>query len=406
MRHFNFTAIVLAIALTAALPVAAQVTLAGVGTPGLVEMSYLPTAAYPTGASPVPPLGGYPNASLLPPIVAGGLAGGMACDQRNAWVYTTNGQQMAIDIDPNFLPFGLTPAPPVAGFLPVPLPAGLGPITGLGFDDAAQILWACDGAQFFGLNPLPPYNLIVPALPIPLTGAPASGLGYDPCDGTLWACDTQGGIYHFDLAGAPIGAQPVSIVPTPIILGGLTVATHNGAGAIPAPGCSTQIPGYHVMVQDGMQVYDAFGAAPPLPFGPFGLPYGLASSADYQITNCASPFPTCPSSGSTPFAGMGQPLISSGFNTLHLTGATPSTPAILLVDFCPQLPCWLGLMMNPFTWSALPTFTDGFGDAQFGFFAGGFPKGFQFSFQWAVQDPLAPLGYCFSNLSTQTVGAP
>jgi hypothetical protein len=407
MRLLIALSIVLTLSFAASLP--AQVTFAGTNFGGVVDMSHLPTAAYPTGstAGPAATYPGLPVASLLPPI-AGAFLGGMACDQRNAWIYTSNGFDMAIDENPNFLGFG--PNPPSPTLVPQPLPAtsATGAITGLAFDDAAGILWACNQNQFWGLNPLPPFNLTTPLLPIPSAGIPISGLGYDPCDGTLWACDVQGGIYHFSTGGAPIGLQPVNIVPTSNVLGGLTVATHNGAGAIPSPACSTQIPGAHILVQDGLFVHDAVGAAPSMPLSTGGLPYGLAYSSDHQFLRClpaGTPGVVC-SSGLAPVAGMRQPLISTGFNAIQLRNAPPATPAILLVDICPQLPCWFGLMMNPFSWTMLPTATDGFGRAQFGFFAGGFPKGFQFSFQWAVQDPFAPLGYCFSNVSTQTVGAP
>ena len=66
-----FLVVIFFIALAAT--ASAQVTFAGLGSPGLVEMSYLPTAAYPNGDSPVPPLGGFPNASLLLLIVVGGF---------------------------------------------------------------------------------------------------------------------------------------------------------------------------------------------------------------------------------------------------------------------------------------------------------------------------------------------
>ncbi|MEZ6197139.1 MAG: hypothetical protein R3F20_15635 [Planctomycetota bacterium] len=408
MRHSIFLTLALGLALTVS--ASAQVTFAGLGpAPGLTDMSYLPTAAYPTGASPlgVPLL---PNASLLPPIgITGVIEGGMASNQRNAWIYTTSGTVMAVDTDPNFLAFGPTAAPP-AGTFPIPLPATVGPLTGLGFDDAANILWACDGAVFLGLNPLPPFNVIVPPLPMPLTGAPATGLDYDPCDGTLWACDFQGGIFHFTTLGAPIGLQPVNIVPTPVGLGGLAVATHNGAGAIAPPTCSTQIPGYHVTVSDGIMLHDALGAAPPMPLSGTGFAYGLAYSSDHQFLRCtpASTGGVVCTGGFFPLAGIREPLITGPglFNAVQLKNAPPSTPAILILDLCPQLPCWNGLMMNPFTWTTLSTVTNAAGEASFGFFAGGFPKGFQFSFQWAILDPPAPLGWCFSNVSTQTVSAP
>ncbi|MEZ6197138.1 MAG: hypothetical protein R3F20_15630 [Planctomycetota bacterium] len=410
MRHATSITALCALVLVLASGLSAQVTFAGKGPLfGATDMSYLPTAAHPGGASPlpVPPL---PNASLLPPVSTVGLFGGMTCDQRNAWIYTTDGFQMAMDMDPNFLVFGLTPPPPFAGTLPIPLPAGLGPISGLGYDDAGGILWACDGGTFFGLNPLPPFNIIVPPLPIPGVGIPITGLDYDPCDLTLWACDAQGGIYHFTPAGLPIGPQPVNIVPTLTLLGGLAVATHNGAGALAPPACSTQIPGYHVTVNDGSFIHDALGAAPSLPLAGFGVPYGLAYSPDYQVLSCApagTPGASC-SSGFVPFAGLREPFITGPgvFNAIQLTNAPPTTPAILILDLCPLLPCWNGLMMNPFSWTTLGTTTTAAGTASFGFFAGGFPKGFQFSFQWAVQDAGAPLGWCFSNVSTQTVGAP
>jgi hypothetical protein len=405
--------ITLGLVLLATVSVSAQVTWTGhydiIPNP---EPSYLPTAAHPLGVSPggsLPTL--LPNAATLPPLPPPNL-GGVACDQRNAWIYTCDGFRIAMDMNPVYLPFGFTAPPPLVGFLPIP--AGVGPVSGLGFDDPNQILWACDPAyNFWGMNPLPPFNVIVPPQPMPVPiNSPTSGIGYDPCDNTLWACNQQGGIYHFTPGGLPIGFQPVNTVPTLSLIGGLTVATHNGAGAIPPPTCSTQIPGYHVTVTDGTALHDALGLAPPIPQsgGPIGLAFGLGYSSDYQELQCfqAGTVGLPCSSGLVPFTGTREPLITGPalFNGLNLVNAPPSTPGFLLIDFCPQLPCWNGLMMNPFSWTSVPIVTTAAGTHAIGFFAGGFPKGFQFSHQYAIQDVSAPLGYCFSNVSTQTVSAP
>jgi hypothetical protein len=400
---------------------AGQVTFtASIGMPpGVPEISYLPTAAHPLGLSPSPTTGALlPMAAGLPPL-AGNLAGGMASDDRNGWIYTSNGQLITMDMNPHFLPFGATLPPPVGGPLPVPSPYATGfvNVTGLAFDDQNGILWACDQANFWGMNPLPPFNPIVFPQPIPALGPPAVGLGFESSTGTLWACDVQGGIYHFTPGGAPFGAQPVAFTATVgAPLGGLAVATHNGPGALPAPACSTQIPGYHITVTDGIQLYDALNLAPPIALGASPTAagaYGHTYSSDFQVTRCdnaVTPFPsasTC-SSGLVPLTGLQAPAITGpgAFNGIRLVNAPPVANAILLVDTCPQLPCWYGLMMNPFTWTAVPTVTDAAGNAGFGFFAGGFPAGFQFSHQWAIQDPGSPLGYCFSNLSTETIGLP
>ncbi|MEZ6197845.1 MAG: hypothetical protein R3F20_19315 [Planctomycetota bacterium] len=406
--------VLLALSLVARAP--AQVVFVGHGglPSGNVESAYLPTAAYPVGASAVPafptPL---PNASTMP-LPACVYCGGMASDDRNAWIYTTNGQLMTMDKDPNFNVFGYTANAPFAGTQPITNPYGSFPpleVTGLAFDDAGNRLWACDTQNFWPLNALPPFNHQAAPLPIPgLSGGIATGLGFESSTGTLWACTDQGFIYHFTTAGVAIGAQPVATTIAVAPLGGLTVSNHNHAGAFAPPACSTQIPGFHVSVTDGIHLYDAFNAAPPIPLlggGP-QLAWGLTSSADYQVSICP-PIPgTVCSSGNQPFTGLRQPAITGPglFNAIRLVNAPPLTPVKLLVDLCPANSCWWGLMMNPFTMTTLNYTTDSSGNLNVGFFIGGFLPGFQFSHQFAIPDPNAPLTYCFSNVSTTTVALP
>ena len=206
--------------------------------PGTVEHHYLPTAAYPFGNVGNPGLQSLPNAALLPPLFGGThLVGGMASDDRNAWIYTTNGDFMAMDMNPNFTVFGFTSAPPLIGIAPVPSPH-LGPvrISGLGFDDANNLLWACDNGAFWAMNPVPPFNPLTPYLPIPgFLGGSITGLDFDAATGSLWACSDMGNIYNFSTAGTAIGPQPVSVVSAGGPLGGLAVATHNGPGSISPP---------------------------------------------------------------------------------------------------------------------------------------------------------------------------
>ncbi|MEE9393467.1 MAG: hypothetical protein V3W41_13270 [Planctomycetota bacterium] len=410
-KTISNSVLVALIALSLTAVAGAQVTYTmAQATPGAAEATYLPTAAYPNGQTAPFGVAPLPNAAALVPVNP--ISGGMASDDRQARIYTTDGLQMAIDLNPTYLPFTPT-LPPPPGAFPIAIPVGLTPVTGLCFDDGANQLWACDANNFWPMNKAAPFNALGAPLPMPvIAGAAVVGLGYDSCDGTLWAVDITGAIFHFTTGGFPIGLQPVNVI-FPQGIPSLAVNTTNGAGALfAAPPCSTQVPGYHITVSDGFQVHDAVNPNPPIPMvsAAVGNPlFGHTYSSDFQIKQCFNaaglPYCTIPQ----PRAGTNRPSYTGPTamgHTLRLVGAPPLVSGFILADLCPLATCWNGLWINPFSWILGGIITDAAGEYTLPASLFGPLKGFQISFQFAVPDVGAPLGYCLTNLVTFTAGAP
>ncbi len=410
LKTITQSVLVILLIVSLASAVAAQVTYTMAQTsPGLAEATYLPTAAYPNGQTAPFGIVVLPNAALLPPVNS--FAGGMASDDRQAYIYTSNGDMMAIDLNPTYAPFTAFPAPP-PGVPLIALPAGSGPVTGLCFDDAANQLWACDAFSFWPMNKVAPFNALAAPLPLPAAPGPFVGLGYDPCDNSLWGVDIGGAIFHFTTAGAPIGPQPVNVI-FPQGIPSLAVNTTNGAGALfGPPACSTQVVGYHITVSDGFQVHDAVNPNPPIPMtsSATGNPlFGHTYSSDFQTKNCILSDGSVPCSIPQPLAGTNRPSYvgPTGMgHTLRLVGAPPLVAGFILADFCPLPTCWNGLWLNPFSWILGGIVTDAAGEYTLPASLFAPIKGFQISFQFAVPDVGAPLGYCLTNLVTFTAGAP
>jgi hypothetical protein len=374
----------------------------------------LPSAGYPQGIPgpwPPPPL-------ILVNFQAGALAmpppaGGHAIDQLTRTFYSTDGLIVFADFHPFYAPF--IPALPA----PAPILLGGGPITGLAVDAVGGILYMCDAISFQAFSNVFPYPSLSPAVALPFIGPlPLTGLGFETSTGTLWACDSLGAIYNFTTAGVPVGTQPVSIAPPPIgqAYGGLAVNTVNGPGSLPPWSCSTQVSGFHIVVTDGVNVYDALnpGALPiPVPVGG-GSAYGLAFSNDNQALT--SPTFACPSNGLFPAATISQPTHNGTGPAMDiiLSSAPANTSVTLMVDFCPipgglTLPAGDILMINPFspTYRTFSLVTDPFGIARLPVTLSNFPPGVQFSVQWYFADPLnPPFGVCFSNALALSTGLP
>lgn len=377
--------------------------------------AYLPSAAYP--------LGGGTFFGVEPLPASGALAigpreGGMTINQKNGVVYCSDGVLVTFDNNPLHLPF----TPPAPTPLPAPAPAlGTGgPITGMALDTLGGILWMTDGPTLQGFTPLPPFLPVTPLynLPFATPGTVGlSGLDIDNATGTLWGCDPFGNIFNFTTAAVPIGLQPVSVVPLAAGsggLGGLCVNRTNGAGAVTPPFCSTQQVGYHICVTDGPLIYDALVLInPPIatPASAGTSARGLAMSCDHQIMKGAV---ICPSTFTFPVIGMTKAAHRGpgGGNAFRLVGGPPLTTALLLYDFCP-IPGGLFipasgevLWLNPFsiTFNFAPFTTNAVGSVTspigFSFAA----AGIQYSMQWAIYDPLAPLGYCLSDGMCWTIG--
>lgn len=383
-------------------------------TTGEAQDVYLPSASYPAGG------GSYFGVELLP--VSGALAigprsGGMTIDQKKSIVYSSDGFLITFDNNPLYLPF--SPAAVLPSPVAAPLLLTTGPITGMALDTLGGILWMTDGLSLRGFTPVPPFLPVTPIFPITFTFSSnfLTGLDFDSATGTLWGCDLFGGIYNFTTTAVPLGAQPVSIVTlhsSSAGMGGLCVNRTNGFGSTGVSFCSTQSPDYHICVTDGPRIYDALVSTNPiiLNASSSGAPArGLAMSCDNQIIPGAV---GCPFTFTFPLIGMNKATHNGagGGNAFRLVDGPISTTALLLYDFCP-IPgglfvfasgetLWINTLSSTFGFAGFTTNTCGEVTVPISFsFA---TAGLQYSMQWAISDPLAPLGYCLSDGMTFTAG--
>jgi hypothetical protein len=406
---------VLVVVFALAIRGSAQITYTyDVSSPGIVEAMNLDSAAFPDGAPTLDPLlpAPLPNAGLLPPAIF--PAGAQAHDDATRIIYTTDGFAIARDYAPHAFAFGGAGAPlgpPVAPVIPPPF---AGPLTGLAMDSVGGVLWACDPFAAIPLSPLPPHAPLGPPVTfpvIPFGSPPMVGLGFESATGTLWSVDSSGAVFNITTAGVPVGPQPVTVVPSVIgfLMNGLTVNTTNGPGAFGAPLCSPETGGQHIVITDGVYIYDAVpGISPPLPI--VGTSYsglgvvGLAYASEAQVLPGAA---ACPTSGATPMAGTLAPNWVGGgaFNALMVTGAPPMTALLLVADLCP-IPGGAFIAASGETlWVSTLTPTaavggavsDAAGTAMITVPFAIAPHGVEFTFQWGIPDPLAPLGACLSD---------
>ena len=379
---------------------------------GTAAATYMPSTTYPTGAPGTLPVIPLPSTSGL---IAGGLEGGIAIDQATSRVFSSDGFTITTDDHSLYWPFVGVAAP----VLPAPAPALLsgGPITGMGADSTAGLLWMTDGVSYGGYTLGAPFANVVPPMlfPFPLpAGLRMMGIDYDDADGTLWAVDIAGNVYHWVPGGAAIGPQPVATVGTPVGLPfvGLAVNDSNGAGALPPHFCSTQLLGYHIVITDGLQVYDALSSAnPPLPANVNGAARGMTYSNDMQYT---------PGAGVAPIAvgrpGWNKPQNNGvgPINSLRLVAAQPLTSALFLYDNCHITGGLLiplsgeTLWINPLspTFNFAPFVTDAAGEIDAPISLTFALTGFNLCGQWALYSPTSPLGYALTDMIRFVVGTP
>jgi len=373
----------------------------------VTEGFYLPSAEYTAGSSaatnPRVPVLGLPHffgGAAAPTVFPG--QGGHAIDQQTGRMISSDGFQIWEEPHPRY-PVPFTANPPIpAPVLTPPSTGAVNPIMGLGADPSRGAVWMVD---YYGFQPFAsayPHGalggLVIPTF----AHSQFTGIAYEPSTGTLWLCDIQGCVYNCDILGNPIGAQPVACVPA--TLKGIAVNTTNGPGSVPAPACSAQVGGFHIIVTDGVALYDALsGANRALTPGVTGA-YGLAYSSDVQYSFGGSPWV---GSGMVPRTRINGPAINTGTRWLRLEGAMPSTTAFFLYDLCPlatPVPCGLGALRVFGGFITLPTDTAGV--ANLALPLAGVPAGAQFSFQWAFADSAQPCGVVFTDAATLTIGLP
>jgi len=383
---------------------------------------YLPSAAYPWAADSargplqLPEFGNLPYSNVMN---NGALAGGACIDDYWKAAFSSDGFKVQREVHGLYSEPGLRTSAGLGVYFPS------NTITGLAIDSASGTLYACDDRFLiaFDKNTLQPNQVADYLYWLDLSDH-LSGLGYDPVSKTLWACATNGRIFHFDTQGAPIGYQPRTTVSSAATLTGLAVNTTNGVNAAAMPNCSFQLNGYHIIVTDGINIYDAFGnGGGPIPVGGNNTAHGLAYCSDAQLIPASSP---CPLNGGT----VGNPGYGGGFASmattrpavtghpfgLLLTNGPVNSPCTILFDYCPiqgggvSLPTGDTMYIWPLSLTsvAIPWMTDAFGVAEIQLpqaAYGNAPPGWQWSYQWYFPDMSNPSLYgCFSDAMTITWG--
>ncbi|MFH1998840.1 MAG: hypothetical protein ABIK28_04120, partial [Planctomycetota bacterium] len=316
-----------------------------------------PYAVYP---APIP----FPGCPSIFPFTTTWDSGGTAFDNDGNFLSGGTAFPVMFQTDGRVLEM----VDPVTGAFIISWPVGNGlvvpgPISGLGYDSTADVIWITDGHFCAGLGLSPsctiPLPVIVPAFPLPTTPpgtVPATGLDYDPCSGTVWYCDFAGNVVNCTTAGVFLS----SFIAMPFLTQGLTGLTVNTA--------TPPVPGFmpNVQVTDGFSFAEfrsngALAASGPFyrTTNPYPLPvFGFAPVSGLGFTLRPNYYGKgCPaSSGLTPSIGWagGYPYINNAGFQITLTNATPGSFAYLVVNTsmaCPPLP----LLGCPFAvWVTFP----------------------------------------------------
>lgn len=326
----------------------------------------------------------FPTAGFTAPP-PGGLLGDVAHDHLKDLVWATDGTTIT----------SYTAAGAVVSSMPMPA-AGLKPLTGLGANALANMLWLTDGGVAVGVVPPPPPGgvppfVVVPPFPLPINGI-ATDIEWDPSSNTLFVCDTLGFVTNVLVGGGlgPWGSFPaVGMCGPPALppLTGLAVDTTTPS-VFGMPLTLYVTDGFainRIFVPGGMGA-PTFYTPVPCYLNPAASPVNGLAFALHGVTfgqNCST-------------TGVVPPRIASSGNssspgtlTLALTGGPPNGLAYLLLDtsaLCPPvffkgcplyvLPTWL---IGPFN---LP----GAGNMSLaGVLPAGLPAGVGLHFQWVCR---------------------
>jgi hypothetical protein len=232
------------------------------------------------------------------------------------------------------------------GGIPSPLP---GPITGLGFDSSAGMLWVTNGADYAGVMP-GCAGLAVPVVgpfPVPLVGSPMTDMSWDPTSGSLWGCFADGRVAHFPVGGAPVCVFSALAVGLGLPLTGIAMDT-----TTPGFGVPTKVVG----VTDGLTIARIDVGTTCAAAGVFLAPptFAFPTSMIPVVTGPTSGLAYA-AHGTTFGTGSGPEILYKGHsvvpsaNTISLIGASVGTAGLFL-DFtalCPPL-MFKGLPLHVF----------------------------------------------------------
>lgn len=348
-------------------------------------------SAYPTPLSwicPLPVTMGPPPANII---------GDLAVDKVNDTVWVTDGIILG-----EYVASGGGMGTPVTGFVPAPFGSGA-PLTGLGMDSAAGLLWMTEGLFAQALIPPPPPGcpaagvVAVPPfpLPLPIPGSLATDIEWNPVTGTLWICDTAGMVTEVVIGGAmgPFGTWPAAAGMCGLAPPLQGIAIDTVATAV------TGLP--TIYVTDGFMIdYQVPGGAPAPPtfYSPFPCIPTMGPLLGLAFAGRALPYGVGgDNSGLVPptIGSIGQGLSPSATFTVTLAGSVPGSTAILYVSwgglYCPALmvmglPVLINLVPTPLMLGAVPVGPGGGAMLTTGIPAG-YAPGNSFWLQWLVVTP-------------------
>ena len=264
--------------------------------------------------------------------------GGHALDQLHDLVYTCDGSSVHVSANPLYAANPCTgPFPGTVFSVPFALnTSGLafGPVTGMcvghgaiglpPFPPCPDLLFVTDGFNVMGFDPRPPYAVFIGPWAMPATllvGSLLTGLEFDDEDNSIWATDDNGTSYQFTPFGTVLQG-PIFAIP------GASLGNIVG-NIVDRSTCPRQM-----WVTDGSLLFPVGGSAPVVLNPPLGsLPYGASFSAEPLVLRGSCPS-TC-----NPLAAIGtSEPVASGMSALKslsftLTGAPPTTFALLAFDF-------------------------------------------------------------------------
>lgn len=329
---------------------------------------------FPAGVFPCPTVGPF-GAVVGPPGV-----GDITVDRATNTIWVTDGITIT-----NFTRAG-------ALIRSIPAPAGMAPVTGLGWGIIAGVsALVVTGGPFAAVivpPPAPgcaPAPFLVPPTPLPVPGS--TDIDFDPVSGTFFYTTLGGMIVNLLLPGGAIG--PFGVMPVAAFACPLGIPT---GIAVDVSTCGT------LFVTDGafVQHRTLGGAAAPAPYAPpcFPVPFpagmtglGFDAAAVPYGTGCDPILPD------PVLAGVGQALTPApGFATA-LTTAVPGSMGLLLVSGgigCPPVVVGAGcplyafpviLTLGPFVVPAGGAFTLPLP------IPAGLPCGITASMQWYLAKP-------------------
>ena len=311
------------------------------GAQSLYEHDAFGTLTWPEFTGP-PAACGYPNGPLLStwtylqgvpcvwlnPVPPGSNFGDVTDNMIKDLVYVTDGKSVAEFI----APIGQqTNVMPVAGVF------GTAPLTGLGFDGPANILWITDGAIVFGVTPSPAGSCAPPAPAVPpfahVGPGPATDVTWVPSVGLVVVCDAAGFVTGYTPAGAVA-------IPPYFALGvcGLAGTALEGIAADTSTGCGGTAP--VISISNGFTVARIFlfggGAAPPTFYqtatcSPVPLPMSLG------LAYAARPIKYGAGSGPI-IKATGQSCLPSPTFSISVSAGPPGGVGYLIVGLSPACP--------------------------------------------------------------------